>query len=582
MATLTLTFLGSFQATLDGVPIARFRSDKVRALLAYLALEPERPHTRTSLCGLLWPDQPDEAALHNLSQTLLRLREALGDTRGTASFLHISRQSVQWNTTSDYRLDTADFRRLASGSTATDLEQAATLYRGELLAGFSLPDCEAFEEWLLLARERLLQQALVALHTLTEQHLAAGRLTHAAATARRQIELDVWREQAHRQLMRALALAGDRGTALAQYAACCQVLESGLGVEPDEATHALYEQIRTNQLHIADFRLQIDEKPNLQSTIYNLQSREWSEAPEPGRFYGRQAEIAQLTSWLIDERCQLVAILGIGGMGKTSLAATLVQALRERFEHVIWRSLLNAPPLEELLRPLLQSLSGQALTNLPTSLDDQLALLLDYLRRSRCLLVLANLESLLQPDGIGQMRAGYEGYALLLQRLAYSKHQSCLLVTSRERPQGMARWEADLEWVRALRLEGLDPAASQAILGARGLRGQEAEAQALIGRYSGHPLALKLVAETVQELFDGAIGSFLREETLIFDDIRAMLDQQFARLSALEQEILFWLAIEREPVTAAALRDNLVRKPPSSLFLEALRALQRRSLLEQQ
>src|SRR5262245_52518556 len=102
MAQLTLTFLGSFQAALDGVPIARFQTDKVRALLAYLAVEADRPHSRASLCGLFWPDQSDDAALHNLSQTLLRLREALGDAPGARSLLRSSRQSIQWNAASDH------------------------------------------------------------------------------------------------------------------------------------------------------------------------------------------------------------------------------------------------------------------------------------------------------------------------------------------------------------------------------------------------------------------------------------------------------------------------------------------------
>src|SRR3954470_19816477 len=114
MAHLTLTFLGSFQAALDGVPTTRFQTDKVRALLAYLAVEADRPHSRASLCGLLWPDQRDDAALHNLSQTLRRLREALGDTPGAASFLRSSRQSIQWNASSDYQLDAVYFVRLAA------------------------------------------------------------------------------------------------------------------------------------------------------------------------------------------------------------------------------------------------------------------------------------------------------------------------------------------------------------------------------------------------------------------------------------------------------------------------------------
>jgi DNA-binding SARP family transcriptional activator len=173
MAVLTLTFLGSFQAAIDDVPITRFRSDKVRALLAYLAVEAERPHSRASLCGLLWPEQDDDAALHNLSQTLLRLREALGDTRSAAAFLRISRQAIQWNAASDHYLDTTDFTRLASSTDASDLEQAAALYRGEFLAGFSLAGCAAFEEWLLLTRERFAHLALAALDTLLRRFNSA-------------------------------------------------------------------------------------------------------------------------------------------------------------------------------------------------------------------------------------------------------------------------------------------------------------------------------------------------------------------------------------------------------------------------
>src|SRR5262245_37073128 len=172
MAVLTLTFLGSFGVAIDNVPITRFRSDKVRALLVYLAVEAERPHSRASLCGLLWPDQTDDAALHNLSQTLLRLREALGDTRSATSFLRISRQTIQWNSASQHSLDTADFARLAAGTDPNQLEQAAALYQGEFLPGFSLPSCEAFEEWLLLTRERFAHVALTALDTLARAQLA--------------------------------------------------------------------------------------------------------------------------------------------------------------------------------------------------------------------------------------------------------------------------------------------------------------------------------------------------------------------------------------------------------------------------
>ena len=170
----------------------------------------------------------------------------------------------------------------------------------------------------------------------------------------------------------------------------------------------------------------------------------------------------------------------------------------------------------------------------PNTVDGQLALLLDCLRQRRCLLVLDNLESILQADGSGEMRPDYAGYAQLLQWVVEQQHQSCLMLTSRERPHGLARWERDTPLVRSLALEGLDSRAGAAMLNARGLTSQQADASALVTHYSGNPLALKLVAQTVQELFAGDIGAFLAVDAPIFDDIRTVLDQQFARLTPLE------------------------------------------------
>jgi hypothetical protein len=260
------------------------------------------------------------------------------------------------------------------------------------------------------------------------------------------------------------------------------VLLEELGVAPSHDLTALYTRLKAGE------PLQMprsDPSSTVPETAQVLIDHDWSEAPATGVVYGRSAEVAQLQHWLVQDSCRMVAILGMGGVGKTTLAATVVKAVAGHFERVIWRSLLNAPPFEELLRPVLQSLGSHPPTHLPVRLDDQLALLLDCLRRRRCLLVLDNLESLLQADGRGVMRPGYEDYGHLLERVAHSQHSSCLMLTSRERPRGLALWEADLPRIRALRLEGLDAAASQAILTARGLTGQQADTRALAERYSG-------------------------------------------------------------------------------------------------
>ena len=165
--------------------------------------------------------------------------------------------------------------------------------------------------------------------------------------------------------------------------------------------------------------------------------------PAVEHLLGRAAEIAQVTGWLGSKagaRCRLVAVLGMGGAGKTTLAAAVVRAAAPTFEIVIWRSLLNAPPLAEIVQNWLQILARQTLSTLPDSVDEQLRLLLTYLRQQRCLLVLDNLESILQPGAAGEMRPGYEGYAQLLQYLAGGEHQSVLLLTSREQPQAISRF----------------------------------------------------------------------------------------------------------------------------------------------
>jgi len=233
------------------------------------------------------------------------------------------------------------------------------------------------------------------------------------------------------------------------------------------------------------------------------------------------------------------------------------------------------------LREWVYWLSDQTVTSLSTSLDQQFRQLLDYLRRQRCLLILDNLESILQIDEhSGHFRPGFEGYEQLLRHLVEGEHRSCLLLTSRERPQAWTYWEEDHPSVRSLALTGLPAEAGRQLLQGRGLVDNPMGLGALVQHYSGNPLALKLAAETVQEIFDGDIAAFLQAETLVFDDIRHVLDQQFARLLPLECELLLWLAVLREPVPFNALRNLLAQPPTPRPVLEAVRSLQRRSLIE--
>ena len=325
----------------------------------------------------------------------------------------------------------------------------------------------------------------------------------------------------------------------------------------------------------------------LQPAYPSTSHQNWGEAPDVSIFYGRQAEADQLQRWLIEDKCRLVGVLGMGGIGKTALVTHLAEQVEDHFEYLVWTSLRNASPLDEVLSNWILFFSDQQVYDLPNEVDKRLSLLIDYLRQKRCLIVLDNAEAILQAgERAGHYRQGYEVYGRLLQRLGESRHQSCLLLTSREKPREFGPLEGETGPVRTLRLVSIDTEAGQSILQDRGLSGSEESWAALLDRYSGNPLALKLVAETVRELFFGDIAAFLDEEgdaygSAIFGGVHDLLAQQFERLSGLEQELLIWLAIEREPVGVDQLNDNLVGSVTRRELLETLRALHRRSLLEQ-
>jgi DNA-binding SARP family transcriptional activator len=242
--------------TLDGQPVTDFKSNKVWALLAYLAVEADRLQGREVLAGLLWPDWPDRDALSNLRYSLSNLRRVIGDRTAVPPNLLVTRDTLQFDTNSDYWLDVTDFLAqtepilgIAGGDHVLRcVEEAILLYRGDFLEGFSIKDSFAFEEWMLTKRQQINQRLLSALRYLVTTYEQRGQYEQAQAWARRQIELEPWDEAAHQQLMRILAQSGQRTAALVQYETCCQLLAEELGVEPAQETTWLYKQIRDGEL----------------------------------------------------------------------------------------------------------------------------------------------------------------------------------------------------------------------------------------------------------------------------------------------------------------------------------------------
>jgi len=310
-------------------------------------------------------------------------------------------------------------------------------------------------------------------------------------------------------------------------------------------------------------------------------NEDWGEPVDISTFYGRKKELAELERWVITDRCRVVAIWGMGGIGKTALSVKLADLIKTQFDYLFRRDLKNASLIEDVLSDCLKFLSNQKETELPEEINNRISMVIKYLGKKRCLLILDNFETILKSgERAAVYHEGYEGYGELLQRVGEVSHQSCLMLTSREKTGEIALLEGKTP-VRSLQLSGLKSADGVKIIKAKGLAGSHEEYQKLVEHYRGNAFALKIVPTTIKEVFHGNISYFLKHDMALFGDISDVLEQQFKRLPKLERDVLYWLAINREPISLEELKDDLITPVSHPRLIEALESLTRRSMIEQ-
>jgi DNA-binding SARP family transcriptional activator/predicted ATPase len=411
--------LGSYQLFLDGKVSAVIESDKARALLAYLALEKDRPHSREKLAGIFWAEKDDVHARDSLSQALSHLRKILGDrslneasntgddSQHRIPFLIVTPKEIQFNPHKEFQTDVGDFLSLIAACKSHEhpqnmvcdecLErylQATHIYRGDFLEGFYLPKSLVFDEWVTIWREKLRLSMMEVLEDVVEAMERWSDLEKALEYSRRMVELDELSESGCLHIMRLLALLNRKEEALAEYVQFQHTLAMEVGVEPGSETKALYQLIKNGQAG---------------SLVGNLPT---NLTP----FIGRRCELDKLWTMLRNSEIRLISILGMGGCGKTRLAIEAVCRQRYQFFDGIYFIPLSAFTKGSSL----VSAITEGLGLIIGSGGEPKKQLLDYLRNKKTLFILDSFETAIH-------------HVALLTELLNAAPMVKILVTSRVR-----------------------------------------------------------------------------------------------------------------------------------------------------
>ena len=315
-------------------------------------------------------------------------------------------------------------------------------------------------------------------------------------------------------------------------------------------------------------QLNKNEKPNNQQSFkHDLKS-----SPQIIRFYEREKELETLDNWILNKNTRLVSVLGLNGIGKTTLVKKFIDLNLKQFEIIIWRSLKFPKSLDLLVDNLLKIAEKES----KESTDDKLRQLLDFLTEKRCLIIIDDLENIFAGGQFaGSYQTEYKNYQTLLTMITEVEHQSSLILISQEKCTDMEFGDEELSHIQYLELSGLQ---NVEILKALGLRNQDSWLN-LIDLYEGNPLYLKDIAVLIKDIFDGCVDDFLAENNLVITkNMQFDLSKIFNRLSSIEQQIVLELSKFNQPVSRENIQQNLDLS--SMQLINSLQSLKQRYLLK--
>ncbi|MGD1703886.1 NB-ARC domain-containing protein [Dapis sp. BLCC M229] len=296
-------------------------------------------------------------------------------------------------------------------------------------------------------------------------------------------------------------------------------------------------------------------------------------------FYDRSTQLATLKTWILKHRCRLITVSGISGIGKSTIIRHLIPEIESNFDHIIWRTLRTSPPLNITLKNLIEIISNVTETDFPNNTDAQLSILIEKLRDIRCLIILDDVQQILSNRQlVGNYKSGYENYGNLFKIIGELPHNSCFILNSWEPPLEIFNFTDNDSPVRLFQLTGLIEKEAREILKNRGLLDEE-KWQELINFYQSNPQWLKLIGETIKNLFGGSVTQYLSYQPLFLsDELTNILQQHFQRLSELEKQILCQLSKPAKSVSVPQLLEKSQLSPPE--LFQTLLSLERRGLID--
>ncbi len=337
----------------------------------------------------------------------------------------------------------------------------------------------------------------------------------------------------------------------------------------------------TKLLEDAGYKKNLNFSTKKQSINKDYPSPNWQEKITNNNFIGREQELSLLKKWIILERCKIIGLIGMKGLGKTALVGTLVKDIADKFESIIWETISNDISIDDFLTNLIMSIENTSLVDLPQHQDKKISYLINLLRSLNCLLILDCFESIFCEGNLaGLYQKNHQGYGKLIQCLAQENHNSYCILISKDKPQELALLEAENPSIRSLYLEGLTTKDGVKILTYDDLIGSQEHKEQLVNFCANNPLTIKVAALTVKNTFNCKIIDFLATKTIIFGDIRRLLDQDFKRLSFIEEQIITTIIINTVIKELRGLGREIKLNLSSQQQLEALESLQRRGIVE--